>query len=362
MATDQAPASPIYTAAIVGLGRIGAAPASARAHPRLGCVMPHSHMAAVVASSKLKLVAACDTDPGRSEALERDWQEVAADCHLYCDYRELLDRERPDIITVAVPDDRHAEVVMAAAAAGVRGILCEKPIATTLADADAMIASCAARDIALVVNHTRRWHPLHVLARQLVADGAIGKLDYIVARWGGPRAMLFRNGTHLVDAVGFFSGSSPRWVSARLDDESSGHPPRYEGQGGSDPALDPGVTAVIGLESGARALLQISKGAIPVLEYDLMGSEGRIRIGPDVGEIWQRLDSGELAARPLSAPLTTRADTLAALEEMVDLLEGRVQVPTSTAQDARQAVEILVGCLQSNARRGAPVEWPVSDV
>lgn len=349
-----------YRAAIVGLSEIGAAPSHGAPDPVLGEAQPHSHASAYAATPRTTVVAVCDVAPDVLERFQRQWRPVFPGARPYADYREMLARERIDLLSVATPDDRHAQIVLEAAALGVRGILCEKPVATTLAEADRMIAACAERRIPLLINHTRRWFPEFVEARRLVQSGAIGPLHRIVAIHGGPRAMLFRMGTHLVDTVCFFAGSDPVAVSGELDDEHRDYGPRYRGDGGRDAATDPGYSASIRFQNGIRASLTASKRTMYTFEIDLLGAAGRIRVGAHAGEVWQTLADGAPAVRPLRAPYTTRADMGAAVEEMLGLVEhgGR---GSSTGEDGRRALSVLLAILQSNDAGGMPVAFPVQD-
>jgi UDP-N-acetyl-2-amino-2-deoxyglucuronate dehydrogenase len=113
----------------------------------------------------------------------------------------MLDRERLDLVSVATPDDHHAAPVTDAIARGVKGILCEKPLATTLADADRIVDAVERSGTPTVIDHTRCCEPHYVEARQRLREGYVGDLARIVAYTGGKRAMLFRNTTHQLAAV-----------------------------------------------------------------------------------------------------------------------------------------------------------------
>lgn len=78
-----------------------------------------------------------------------------------------------DAVYVATPNHTHRELVERAAAAGLP-VLCEKPMATTAADAEAMVEACAAAGVHYATAHNQRWHPGHARLRELVADGALG--------------------------------------------------------------------------------------------------------------------------------------------------------------------------------------------
>jgi predicted dehydrogenase len=111
------------------------------------------------------LVAACDPHLERARALGAP---LATD-----DLDALLAHPEVRHVHVATPNDAHAEVVRACAAAG-RHVLCEKPMATSLADAEAMVAACAEAGVRYATAHNQRFHPAHVALAELVAAGALG--------------------------------------------------------------------------------------------------------------------------------------------------------------------------------------------
>lgn len=349
-----------YRAAIIGLTGIGAGAPPAVPDPVLGRIMPHSHAAAYAASPRTTVVAVCDLVPDLLEGFRRRWADAFPDVRTYTDYREMLAKESVDLLSVVTPDDKHAAMVVDGAEAGVRGILCEKPIATTLADADRMAAACERRGVPLLIEHTRRWQPQYLEARRLVRSGAIGRLSRIVATLGGPRAMLFRNGTHLVDTVCLFAEADPAWVVGELDDEQAGYGPRYAGDGGHDPGTDPGASAYVHFANGVRAFINASKGTMRNFEVDLVGESGRIRLGNQPGEMWRQSADGGLCPSALQPPQTTRADLLAAVEELIGLVEHGGE-GSSTAADGRRALSIILGILQSSHAGGRRVDFPITD-
>jgi predicted dehydrogenase len=349
-----------YRAAVIGLTGIGAGLPEAAPDPVLGTLMPHSHVAAYAAIPRTSVVAVCDLYPALVERCQGEWRPRFPELRGYTDYRELLAKERIDLLSIVTSDDRHAQIAVDAVEAGVKGIFCEKPVATTLADADRMIAACRRAGVPLVIDHTRRWWPEFAEARRLLRAGAIGPLQRVMASLGGPRAMLFRNGTHLIDTICYFAESEPTWVVGELDDEHRDYPPRYAGDGGRDPATDPGGSAWLLFQNGVRAFASFSKGTIGNFEIDLQGERGRIRVGAHVFELWRYLESGELAITPLRPPATTRGDMQAAIEELIGLIENG-GTNTSSGEDGRRDLSILLGILQSSAAGGTRVQFPVRD-
>ena len=139
---------------------------------------------------------------------------------LYADYREMLERERLDFVAVCPRWlDARAEMVIAAAEAGVKGLFCEKPFARTLAEADAMLEACERAGTRVAVAH-RRANPYEQRARAMVAEGAIGELQSLRGqgkcdhRSGAQDLMVL--GTHMMDSMRYVAGSDVVWASGHV--------------------------------------------------------------------------------------------------------------------------------------------------
>ncbi|NGP44369.1 Gfo/Idh/MocA family oxidoreductase [Bacillaceae bacterium SIJ1] len=92
---------------------------------------------------------------------------------LYASFEEMLEKEAPDVIDVCVPTDRHAEYVKKAAEAK-KHVICEKPIARTVQEAEEMIATCEKAGVQLFIGQVVRFFPEFSQAKQLVENGKIG--------------------------------------------------------------------------------------------------------------------------------------------------------------------------------------------
>jgi predicted dehydrogenase len=118
-----------------------------------------------------EVVACCDE---RRELAEERAQQLNAPV-VTTDYRELLRRDDVDAVDICLPHHLHAEVAIAAAEAG-KHVLVEKPIATTLPDADAMIAAAEKAGVVLMVAHNERYMPVYRKAKELVGQGVLGRI------------------------------------------------------------------------------------------------------------------------------------------------------------------------------------------
>ncbi|MDA0337598.1 MAG: Gfo/Idh/MocA family oxidoreductase, partial [bacterium] len=207
-----------YRTVLVGLTGIGARrPVDPEGIPLYGA-MPPSHASAYHQHPQTELVGVCDLRPEALDTFQTDWRDVWPEVGVYTDFGDMLRQQSPDIVSIATSDHAHAELCVQAADAGVRAILCEKPIATTLADADRMIEACERHGIPLSIEHTRRWNPCFLEARRILRAGDLGPVRTIVVEMFSKRAMLFRNGTHLIDLIPFFANAEARWLVADLED------------------------------------------------------------------------------------------------------------------------------------------------
>lgn len=150
--------------AMVGRGFMGAAHSQGwRTAPRFFDLPAQVEMAVVVGR-----------DPSGTEVAREKygWQEASTD------WRATIARDDIDVVDVCVPGDLHAEISIAALEAG-KHVLCEKPLANTVAEAEAMVAAAdaaAARGVKAMVGFTYRRVPAVQLAQQLVTSGALGEI------------------------------------------------------------------------------------------------------------------------------------------------------------------------------------------
>ena len=221
-----------YKAVIIGLTGIGAArPAEPEGLPVYGA-MPKSHASGYHRCPDTDLVAVCDIQDKLLSDFKTQWSDVWPDVSAYKDYREMLDKEQPDIVSVVTGDHLHADLVVESAQrSSTKAIICEKPIATTLEDADRMIEATEKKGVLLSIEHSRRWHASFLEARELIRSGEIGNLKTIVCEMFSQRAMMFRNGTHAIDMICFFAESDPAWLTAELEEGFEDFT-EYKGDGG----------------------------------------------------------------------------------------------------------------------------------
>jgi len=245
--------------AVVGSGRMGLRRASLAAmHP------------------SVSFIAVSDADPERSKALA---QKVGAQ-HWSGDNRDVIERPEVDAVIVSTSEREHLEPVLMAIDAG-KPVLVEKPMATTTADAERMIAAAEARGVELRVAYSRRFKRNYLIAKEQIADGRLGKVLGAMSRaYNGrahhsqvlkrsPHASAVLAGlTYYVDIINWFlEGNQPVEVIARGQQgffKESGHD------------VDDLTWAIVTYADGAVANLGINY-ALPA-GYPLFGPSERMEV------------------------------------------------------------------------------------
>src|SRR6266446_4127792 len=171
----------------------------------------HTH--AIKHVPEIDLVAVASPTPGKAKAFAAD----RGIPHAYEDYRELIARPDVQMVTLALPNDRHAEAAIAAAKAK-KHVICEKPLCRTLEEADRMIAACRDAGVLLLYAEELLFAPKYVRAKTLVDEGAVGK-PFLVRQseeHDGPHMAWFwdveRSGGGVLLDMGCHSIEFGRWV------------------------------------------------------------------------------------------------------------------------------------------------------
>ena len=171
----------------------------------------------------------------------------------YDDYREMLARERPDVVHVNTPPDARLELLDQIAAAGVPAAIIEKPIAIDGPDCTALAAFARTSPLKVAVNHQLHYHAPRRRLQSLVADGAIGAVRLIDASTGMNAAY---QGTHALQSVfAFAGGAQPAAVFGQAAG-AEGLQPSPRNHFAPDDLL-----AAIDFDGGLRAVLRCGAGA-----------------------------------------------------------------------------------------------------
>lgn len=180
----------------------------------------------------MRMVVGRDAGRAAEAAARLGWAESSDD------WRAVLERDDVDLVDVCTPGDSHKEIAVAALAAG-KHVLCEKPLANSVAEAEEMVAAAeaaAAHGVRAMVGFTYRRVPAVAFARRLVAEGRIGEVRHVRAQYlqdwiADPEAPLSWRldkaqagsgalgdiGAHIVDLTQFITGARITEVSGQLE-------------------------------------------------------------------------------------------------------------------------------------------------
>jgi predicted dehydrogenase len=235
------------------------------------------------------LVGVCDQIEERAEEVADSTGAKA-----YADFATCLREERPDVAAVATQSASHAALTLMAAECGsMRGVYTEKPMATNMRDARAMVETCERNGVKLVINHQRRIRPDLVKARELIESGAVGTVRRIRAQCAGD---VLSDGTHAIDsALHLADDPEAQWVFAALHREINEEMiARAERQRQAGKESRPGYRYGHLVENGAMAVVQLATDLRVELFTGDMREEGRIyqdyEVFGEEGRIWRTGD------------------------------------------------------------------------
>ena len=139
--------------------------------------MGMAHAKAIAVCEEYQLVAGCDLQ----DDLLSQFNGQYPGAKTYRDYALMLLEVKPDVVVIVTNCVSHSALTIQAAEAGVRGVYCEKPMATNLADGRAMLETCKRNKVALAVNHQRRLAPVFQTLRKKMVEGLVGEIELIRA-------------------------------------------------------------------------------------------------------------------------------------------------------------------------------------
>ena len=264
-----------------------------------------------------RLAAVCDPDAGARAAAERLGARAFADLEAMCADPAV------EALYVATPNHLHRAGVEAAARAG-KAVLCEKPMAATLADAEAMAAAVARAGILYGTAFDQRHHPAHKAIRAAIRDGAVGTVTAIrivYACWLGPDwgegdnwridaakaggGALMDLAPHGLDLASFLADAPIEAVAALT--QTRIHP--Y--------AVDDGAALIARLAGGALLALHVAYNhpeTLPRRRLEIVGDRGLIvaqdTMGQDPGGSVNLTDARTGETRPLTVEGAERSPFL----------------------------------------------------
>jgi predicted dehydrogenase len=319
--------------AVIGVGRMG------RRHVQ------------VVRSLGLELAGVSDVNDAALSAAEAEGVPKAL---LFKDAATLLQRVAPECVVVATTAPTHCEYTCAAAEAGAKFILCEKPLAISLDQCDRMIEACRRHGAKLAVNHQMRVMEQYIESKrifELPEFGGLGSMTVTSGNFG-----LAMNGIHYFEAFRFLTGEAPCSVTAWFSNEVVPNPrgKQFEDRAGSVRLLTP---------SGKRFYLECGTDQGHGMHATYCGRRGQLHVDELYGEMRMAVRETEHRNLPTTRygmPAIRSTRTIAPVDAVTPsaavlkaLLAGG-DYPTGA--DGRLAVSLLVAAYVSHERGNTVVD------
>lgn len=317
---------------VIGVGRMG------RRHVQ------------VVQELGLDLAGVADSLPDSLEACGKE-RGVPAEKR-FTDGGAMLDRLRPECVVVSTTAPTHAELVCRAAELGASIILCEKPMAVSLAQCDRMLEACKKSGTRLAINHQMRFMEQYTSPRGLLDSAAFGgmtSMSVVAGNFG-----LAMNGTHYLEAFRFMAGAEPAEVSAWFSADKVANPrgAQFEDRAG---------VIVARTKSGKRFTLDASADQGHGMVVTYAARNGHLMVDELDGFLRLAVREDEHRALPttrygmphkVETRSITPADAIAPTRAVLSALLAGKDYPTG--EDGRMAVASLVAAYLSDEKGGVP--------
>ncbi|MAH15581.1 MAG: hypothetical protein CMN65_07580 [Sphingomonadaceae bacterium] len=338
-----------YRVAIIGCGRMACTidDEVVGKLSRSGMLLPYCHAGGYAAVDETEMVAASDIDPERLRDAQERWHIPRG----YIDYRELIAREQPDLISVTTRPENHAEIIVYAAEHGVKGMFVEKPLCCSLAETDSIREACERNDVQLEFGPMRRNWAVYQQARELATSGQFGEVQAALGFSGNPC------GGHTLDNLLYLLGDpDPVTLQATLGKLSP-----FEGDT-TDSRFKPDAPIQTAHVTFADDTAIYISGAGIRAEYEVVCTDGTIRILADGYALYaRRYDESTRGYEEVPIPPVERWSS--AVAKVRDLAEAvRTGQPgVSNLRATLVGQEIGFAMYESHLRGGAPVDIPIGN-
>lgn len=331
--------------------------------PSLKQQLPYSHAPTYRSfPDEVEIVAVCDHNEEKAKTFCKRW-DVSRH---YLDYREMVKKEKPDIVSIATAAATHAEMSIFACENGARGIYCEKPMCCSLAEADAIVDAVSKSGVKYMLGAQRRHHPNFKKAREIVRSGQLGDL---VSATSWFSSSLLHSLSHTVDGNMFIAGDVPA-VSVfgimgdvqGIDDVEMRRVVPLEQY---DPATnrwngDPGCN--VSVARLANGVFVNHLPGVSDVRFEFACANGYVRIvdNNDTLHVYQRrgrtysFDEIDLPKIPPTSP------NRELVRDLIRCVKEDAQ-PLASETVARNGMEVLIGAATSHLKGGQTVSLPLAE-
>lgn len=322
----------------------------------IGCGgISNNHIRGYLDCGRYEIVALADLN--ESAMKEKD-DEFGISARHYTDARQMLEKERPDVVSVCTWHSGHATWTIAAAAYRPKAILCEKPMADSVGRAEQMMIACRRNGVKLITGHQRRFLPAYSLAKEMIAQKVIGDV-HLIQSFGG--AGLPNYSSHQTDMYRYLlSDDECTWVMGNIERKTD----QYE----RGTRIEDCAMAVFQFKGGARALIlsdlvpNYYQGAL------IFGSQGMINMttndlqlmNKDTGGKWElhQPDGKFFKVSEQGERFEWVEGGAAQADELADWIEGKIDTHRGRDENGYKALQMIHAVYES-ARMHEKVVMPL---
>ncbi len=322
----------------------------------LGCGgMSRNHVNGYQISGRYEIVALADLNESAMTSMD---SQFSLSTNHYTDAREMLAQEKLDVVSVCTWHGGHAPWTIAAAAYSPKAILCEKPMADTLGAAEQMIVACRRNGVKLAIAHQRRFLPAYTLAKNLIAQGAIGDV-HLIQSFGGDG--LPNYSSHQTDMYRYLlSDDECTWVMGNIERKTD----MYE----RATRIEDCALGVFQFKNGPRALLLSDLVPNHFQGAKIFGSDGMIDMTTEQLLLMNESTGGKWQLHEPDGKFFTLAEkgkrfewdegAAGQADELADWIEGKIEIHRGAAENGYKALQMIHAVYES-ARMHEKVVMPV---
>lgn len=328
------------------------------------------HIRGYQLSEDAEVVAIADVDKNKAEERAKnlvissdgtsELEPIATNIpNIYADYKEMLQSEDLDAVSICLPNYLHEDATIYAAEHGCH-VLCEKPMAVSIDSADRMIEACKNNNVKLMIEFPSRFNLAIVKIKELLSNEIIGKIFRVRTKWshGGPEnwsptgkwffekrksggGALLDLGVHNIDAL--------RWMIGEVKCVSSLVRTLVK-----NIEVEDNVAALLEFENGAIGVVEASWSSIPgMMGFEICGTKGRIIYGYPNTEFEVYIDND--LVQGIFKPNIKKYqvsdlnnERILCVKYFVDRIVKNKKIELASGLDGKKAVEIAIAIYKSS--------------
>ncbi|KRG13808.1 Gfo/Idh/MocA family protein [Lederbergia galactosidilytica] len=321
-----------------------------------GSIAKFRHLPEYAMNDQVEIVAVCDIVEERANKMVEEYGGKA-----FTDYKEMLREAELDIVSVCLPNYLHAPVSIAALEAG-KHVLCEKPMATSEEEALNMIQAAEKNGKKLMIAHNQRFVASHEKARELIADGTVGKIHSFRTAFGHPGpegwsidgkdSWFFRKEEAFIGAMGDLGVHKTDLMRYLLGEEFVEVGSFVESGAKEDSTVDDNAVCILKSETGIIGTLAASwaygKEDNATIIY---GEKAVLRLEDDpdhslivhhIGGETENFDLGKIQSNEDGGQSTTKV-----IDHFVDSIVNDTEPPIN-GEDGMKSLKVVLAALESS--------------